>query len=73
VIGPVATAFWHLEEFGEGEEWVVLLKTTTDRYAELQEHLIEQYPWENPEVAALRISEGASPYLEWISRTTSHG
>ena len=71
VVGPVATAFWHLGEFGEGEEWVVLLKTTGDRYAELQAHLIEQHPWQNPEVTALTISEGASPYLEWVSRATS--
>jgi periplasmic divalent cation tolerance protein len=71
VVGPVATAFWHLEEFGEGEEWQVLLKTTSDRYGELQAHLIEVHPWQNPEVTAVRISEGSALYLEWVSRATA--
>jgi periplasmic divalent cation tolerance protein len=71
VIGPVATAFWHLGEFGESEEWQVLLKTTSDRYEDLEAHLIEVHPWQNPEVAAVRISEGSAPYLEWVSRATA--
>jgi periplasmic divalent cation tolerance protein len=71
VVGPVATAFWHLGEFGEGEEWQVLLKTTSDRYEELQAHLIEVHPWQNPEVTAVRISEGSAPYLEWVSQATA--
>ena len=71
VTGPMATAFWHVGEFGEGEEWQVLLKTTGDRYAELQAHPIERHPWQNPEVSAVTISEGSAPYLEWVSRATS--
>jgi periplasmic divalent cation tolerance protein len=71
VVGPVATAFWHLGDFGEGEEWQVLLKTTSDRYAELQAHLIAVHPWQNPEVSAVTISEGSAPYLEWVSRATA--
>ena len=31
VFGPALSAFWHLGEFGEGEEWQVLLKTEADR------------------------------------------
>jgi periplasmic divalent cation tolerance protein len=73
VAGPVATAFWHLGEFGEGEEWQVLLKTTADRYAALQAHLVEHHPWQNPEVTAVPISEGSTPYLEWVTRATSAG
>jgi periplasmic divalent cation tolerance protein len=71
VVGPVATAFWHLGEFGEGEEWQVLLKTTSDRYEELEAHLIEVHPWQNPEVIALWINAGSAPYLEWVSRAAT--
>jgi periplasmic divalent cation tolerance protein len=71
VFGPALSAFWHLGKFGEGEEWQVLLKTEADRYAELEAHLIEKHPWQNPEVTAIKIAEGSAPYLEWISRATS--
>lgn len=71
VFGPALSAFWHLGEFGEGKEWQVLLKTEASRYPELKTHLIEKHPWQNPEVTALKIEDGAAPYLEWISRATS--
>jgi periplasmic divalent cation tolerance protein len=71
VVGPVVTAFWHLGQFGEGEEWQVLLKTTADRYAELEAHLIQQHPWQNPEVSVVTISGGSAPYLEWVKRATT--
>lgn len=71
VFGPALSAFWHLGEFGEGEEWQVLLKTEASRYPELRAHLIEKHPWDNPEVTAFRIEDGSAPYLEWISRATA--
>ena len=35
VVGPVTSVFWHLGEFGTGEEWQLLLKTTAERYPAL--------------------------------------
>jgi periplasmic divalent cation tolerance protein len=60
VFGPALSAFWHLGEFGEGEEWQVLLKTEADRYPNLKARLIESHPRDNPEVTAFRIGAGAS-------------
>jgi periplasmic divalent cation tolerance protein len=71
VLGPAGSAFWHLGELGVGEEWQVFLRTTSDRYAELEQHLIEQHPWDNPEVTYTRIEGGSAAYLEWLSRETS--
>lgn len=71
ITGPVTSAFWHDGEFGTGEEWQLLLKTTAAHYPELEAHLIEHHPWKNPEVCATPIVQGAAPYLEWIDRTTA--
>lgn len=71
VYGPVASVFWHQGNYGAGEEWQVLLKTTADRYPELERHLVERHPWDNPEVTAILISAGAAPYLEWVCRATA--
>lgn len=70
VFGPAVTAFWHLGEFGNGEEWTVVLKTTATRYPDLEAHLIEAHPWDNPEVSFTRLG-GSPAYLEWVSRATS--
>jgi periplasmic divalent cation tolerance protein len=73
IIGPATSAYWHQGEFGTGEEWVLLLKTTADRYPALQDHLIEQHPWDNPEVTATVLAEGSPHYLAWVRRTTDAG
>ncbi|GAA4619870.1 hypothetical protein GCM10023196_001630 [Actinoallomurus vinaceus] len=70
VFGPATTAFWHLGEFGTGEEWQVVLKTTEDRYPELEAHLIDAHPWDNPEVSFTPLG-GSAAYLEWVSRATA--
>jgi periplasmic divalent cation tolerance protein len=71
VCGPVLSAYWHLDEFGQGEEWRVLFKTTVARYPELEAHLLAHHPWSNPEVVALPLVSGASAYLDWVDRVTA--
>jgi periplasmic divalent cation tolerance protein len=70
VIGPVVSVFWHEGNYGEGEEWQVLLKTTERRYTELEAHLVQNHSWSNPEVSAVPISAGSAGYLDWLDRTT---
>ena len=67
VIGPVVSVFWHAGEFGRDEEWQLLLKTTAERYAEWEAHLVADHSWEKPEVVAVPITAGSAPYLRWIA------
>ena len=69
--GPVASAFWHNGEFGQGEEWVVSFKTTAARYDELEAHLIEHHEWRNPEVTAVPLARASAAYVEWVERVTA--
>lgn len=70
ITGPVSSAFWHLGEFGFGEEWQLVLKTVEERYPELEAHLLQHHPWDNPEVTAVSIVTGSEAYLAWLRRTT---
>ena len=70
VVGPVVSIFWHEGQYGEGEEWQVLLKTTERRYPGLETHLLENHSWGKPEVTAVPIAAGAASYLDWLDRTT---
>ncbi|MCS0602668.1 divalent-cation tolerance protein CutA [Streptomyces sp. LP11] len=71
IIGPVISAFWHDGEFGTGEEWQLLMKTTAARYPELEADILKHHPWQNPEVVAVRIEAGSEGYLEWIAANTT--
>lgn len=69
-MGPVVSVFWHEGQYGEGEEWQVLLKTTERRYTELEAHLLANHSWSNPEVSAVLITSGSAGYLDWLDQTT---
>ncbi|GAA1112371.1 divalent-cation tolerance protein CutA [Nocardiopsis exhalans] len=71
IVGPVTSVFWHLGEFGTGEEWQLLLKARADQYPQIQAHLIGHHPWTNPEVVATAIVEGSPDYLRWVGSTTA--
>ena len=71
VIGPVVSVFWHLGEQGTGEEYQVLLFTTGDRYPDLEAHLLEHHPWDNPQVVATPIVAGSASCLAWLRQSTA--
>lgn len=71
VVGPVVSLFWHQGSYGEGEEWQAVFKTTADQYPELEKHLVDNHPWQNPEVTAVALVAGSVPYLEWVRATTN--
>ncbi|MFD7866238.1 divalent-cation tolerance protein CutA [Streptomyces sp. NPDC059783] len=71
IVGPVTSVFWHLGEYGTGQEWQLLLKTTADRYEELEAYLLEHHPWDNPELCAVPIVRGADRCLQWIKESVA--
>ncbi|SDO62377.1 divalent cation tolerance protein [Lentzea jiangxiensis] len=54
---------------GEGEEWQVTLRTTADRYSALEAHLLQEHPWDNPELTAISIVEAPEDYKAWLDKS----
>jgi periplasmic divalent cation tolerance protein len=53
------------------KERVLLIKTTTAKYREAERFIRKTHPYESPEIAALRITEGSRDYLKWINVSVS--
>jgi periplasmic divalent cation tolerance protein len=47
-------------------ETLMVIKTTRSGYPALEERLAQEHPYEVPEIVALDISAGLTPYLDWI-------
>ncbi len=45
----------------------LLIKTTADRYAQLEQRIAKLHPYETPEIVALPIERGLPAYLAWIA------
>ena len=47
-------------------EVLLLVKTRSDRYQEVEKALLEGHPYELPEVVAVSLEQGLSGYLAWL-------
>ncbi|HVX66355.1 MAG TPA: divalent-cation tolerance protein CutA [Bryobacteraceae bacterium] len=51
----------------EAREWLLVIKTTRDRFELVRNRLRELHSYELPELVALPVVDGLEPYLDWIS------
>ena len=68
VLAP-ATSFYRWEGREEhATEFPVLVKTTRERYAEIEAAIRAQHPYACPEVIAWPIEHGLPQYLAWVEQ-----
>ena len=48
------------------QEVMVVVKTTASRYKQLESYVVENHPYDVPEVISLPLSQGSEPYLNWV-------
>ncbi len=51
-------------------ECLIIIKTTLDRFSELETAIRGHHSYSVPEIIALPIIRGSAPYLEWIKDET---
>ncbi len=52
------------------EEHLLFMKTTQERYKEVEKAILSLHPYELPEIIAVPITSGLDGYLSWITETT---
>ena len=50
----------------DGEQ-MLIIKTTADRYPELERRIQALHPYEVEEIIALPVTRGSPAYLDWVS------
>jgi periplasmic divalent cation tolerance protein len=51
-------------------EALMIIKTTSDRYPELERRVKELHSYSTPEVIAMKIERGSAQYLNWVRDST---
>jgi periplasmic divalent cation tolerance protein len=52
-------------------EQLAIIKTTAGRFEAMRARLVELHPYECPEVIALPVDRGHTPYLDWLRASTA--
>jgi periplasmic divalent cation tolerance protein len=67
ILAPCRSVYRWKGEVQHDEEHPVLIKTTAERYAALEEALRDAHPYELPEIIAVPIERGLPAYLAWVA------
>ncbi|GAA0592061.1 divalent-cation tolerance protein CutA [Actinomadura livida] len=73
LVGPIASTYWWEGEIESAEEWMVLFKTSADKFEELATLITEVHSYDTPEIIATPVVAGSMDYLAWITEQTEPG
>jgi periplasmic divalent cation tolerance protein len=70
VLAPCRSVYRWKGAVQHDEEHPMLIKTTSERYPEMEKVLRAGHPYELPEIIAVPIERGLPAYLEWVAAET---
>ena len=70
ILAPCRSVYRWKDGIQHDEEHPLLIKTTTERYPQLEAAVRANHPYELPEIIALPVSAGLPAYLAWVAEET---
>ncbi len=67
IVGPVSSHFHWSGKIDSAEEFLMIMKSRSDLFAELERRVVALHSYEVPEVIAVPISAGSKAYFEWMA------
>jgi periplasmic divalent cation tolerance protein len=67
IVGPIESIYRWKGEIENSQEFMLLMKTESDRFDRVREAVKALHSYEVPEVIQVPIENGLPAYLEWIS------
>jgi periplasmic divalent cation tolerance protein len=67
IVGPIESIYRWKGEIENSKEFMLLMKTESDRFDRVREAVKALHSYEVPEVIQVPIENGLPAYLEWIS------
>lgn len=63
--------YWWQGKMESSQEILMLFKTTRQKLPTLEKIIIENHPYDTPEILALKLDAGSAKYLTWLGETTA--
>lgn len=70
-LAPCHSVYRWQDKLEEATEVPLLIKTTAERYTELEAAIRSLHPYEVPEIIALPLIGGLADYLGWVAEESS--
>jgi periplasmic divalent cation tolerance protein len=63
---PISSIYRWKGEVVEDAEWLLVIKTTAERYDQVEATVLAMHSYEVPQVIMIGINRGHQPYLTWL-------
>ena len=73
VLAPCRSVYRWRGEVERADEIPLLIKTTSERYSEIEAAIRLEHPYEVPEIVAIPLVAGLPAYLGWVRAETARG
>jgi periplasmic divalent cation tolerance protein len=70
ILAPCRSVYRWKGAVQHDDEHPMLVKTTVERYPELEKALRAAHPYELPEIIAVPVERGLAAYLDWVAAET---
>lgn len=71
IVGGIESVYRWEGKVARDSEVLMIIKTTDDRYAELEAQVRALHSYTTPEVIAVRIERGSESYLNWLGESVT--
>jgi periplasmic divalent cation tolerance protein len=71
ILAPCRSVYRWQGKVEDANEVPLLIKTSAERYPELEAAIRARHPYELPEIVAVSLSQGLPAYLDWVAAETS--
>ena len=68
ISGPVKSFYWWQGEIETAEEYAMTMKSSLAVYDELECLVLENHPYDTPEIVACKITQASNDYLAWMEK-----
>ncbi len=65
----IESSYWWQGHIQHDQEALLVIKTRRGRFPELRDAILENHPYDVPEIIALPMVEGSKDYLRWIDES----
>jgi periplasmic divalent cation tolerance protein len=70
LVSPIRSIYRWEGKVWDEKEWLLIIKTRTGRFEDLQQRVKSLHSYSVPEIVALPVVEGSSSYLNWLAEMT---
>jgi periplasmic divalent cation tolerance protein len=70
IVPKITSYYWWDDKVESDSEALLIVKTTQQRFDELMNFVVENHPYDLPEIISIPLAEGLPDYIAWVKAET---